>query len=147
MSKIEAGRLELEMLPFRPADLAEPGENLSGLKAQEQGLEFEVLTGSGVQRHRLGDQNRVRQILNNLIGNAINFTETGEVIVKISARSRADLTIEVRDSGIGISPEQQKHADAKTLPHRRTVESHRRHPAPGHVRQVSPVVPVHPEGG
>jgi CheY-like chemotaxis protein/anti-sigma regulatory factor (Ser/Thr protein kinase) len=108
MSKIEAGRLELEMLPFRPADLAEPVANLYGLKAQEQGLEFEVLTGSGVQQYRLGDQNRVRQILNNLIGNAIKFTETGEVIVKISARSKADLTIEVRDTGIGISPQQQK---------------------------------------
>ncbi len=108
MSKIEAGRLELENLPFRPADLVEGVENLYGLKAQEEGLDFEVLTGSGTQKYRLGDQNRVRQILNNLTGNAIKFTEAGQVVVKISARVGADLIIEVRDTGIGVDPKQQE---------------------------------------
>lgn len=108
MSKIEAGRLELESLPFRVADVAEAVENLHALKAEEKGLDFEVLTGGGMKKYRLGDQNRVRQILNNLIGNAIKFTETGEVTVKISSRDQAELTIEVRDTGIGISPEQQE---------------------------------------
>jgi PAS domain S-box-containing protein len=106
MSKIEAGKLELETVPFNPLDLAGRVEDLHELHAEEKGLGFEVLIGSGVDFARLGDPLRVQQVLHNLISNAIKFTDSGEVIVKLSGRAGMPLVIEVRDTGIGMSPEQ-----------------------------------------
>lgn len=106
MSKIEAGKMELEQLAFSPADIAERVEDLHRLAAEEKGLAFEVLLGNGVELPRLGDPYRVQQILHNLIGNAIKFTDHGSVRVKIAGRGDQPLSIEVRDTGIGMTPGQ-----------------------------------------
>ena len=106
MSKIEAGKLELEARPFVPTDLAARVEDLHSLRAEEKGLTFEFLTGSGADLPRVGDQHRVRQILHNLVSNAIKFTERGEVTAKLSGRKNKPLVIEVSDTGIGMTPEQ-----------------------------------------
>ena len=109
MSKIEAGKLELEARPFLPTVLAERVEDLHSLHAEEKGLTFEFLTGSGAELPRIGDQHRVRQILHNLVSNAIKFTEQGEVTAKLSGKKDKPLIIEVTDTGIGMSPEQVAH--------------------------------------
>ena len=106
MSKIEAGKVELEAAPFSPLDLAERVEDLHKLRAEDKGLVFEVMVGSGAEVPRVGDQHRVQQVLHNLIGNAIKFTDRGEVMVKISGRAPLPLMIEVSDTGIGMTPEQ-----------------------------------------
>ena len=106
MSKIEAGKLELESVPFAVTGLAERIEELHAVRAEEKGLEFEVLIGSGLETPREGDPHRLQQILHNLVSNAIKFTEKGEVTVKISGRKNSPLVIEVRDTGIGMTPAQ-----------------------------------------
>lgn len=106
MSKIEAGKLDLEIVPFKPADLAERIEDLYSLHSDEKGLSFEVLCGSGADLVRLGDPYRVRQILHNLVSNALKFTQSGAVTVKLSGRKDQPLKIEVSDTGIGMTPEQ-----------------------------------------
>lgn len=106
MSKIEAGKMVIEMIPFIPAEIARQVEPLHGLRAQEKGLDFEVLTNSGADRPRIGDSFRIQQILNNLLSNAIKFTETGSISLTMLARPGKPLTIEVSDTGIGMSDEQ-----------------------------------------
>ncbi len=106
MSKIEAGKMVIEQIPFIPAEIARQVEPLHGLRAEEKGLDFEVLTSSGSEKPRLGDSFRIQQILNNLLSNAIKFTESGSVSLTMSARPGKPLTIEVRDTGIGMSPDQ-----------------------------------------
>ena len=106
MSKIEAGKIELEAVSFSPLDLAERVEDLHALRAEEKGLTFEVMVGSGADAPRIGDPHRVQQVLHNLISNAIKFTDRGEVMVKLSGRPGQPLLIEVRDTGIGMTAEQ-----------------------------------------
>lgn len=106
MSKIEAGKIEFEDLPFNPMDLAKRIEDQYELRADEKGLDFEVLLGSGSELLRVGDPYRVQQVLHNLVSNAIKFTDQGSVTVKISGKATAPLLIEVRDTGIGMTPEQ-----------------------------------------
>ncbi len=106
MSKIEAGKIEFEALAFSPLDLAKRIEDQYELRTDEKGLDFEVLIGSGAELLRVGDPHRVQQVLHNLVSNAIKFTDRGEVTVKISGRDTMPLVIEVRDSGIGMTPEQ-----------------------------------------
>ena len=111
-SKIEAGRLELESIEF---DLREcVGDTLKslGLRAQQKGLELIGQIDPSVPDHVIGDPGRLRQIVINLVGNAIKFTERGEVVATVSVeRIESDalvLHFAVRDTGIGISPEQQR---------------------------------------
>ena len=106
MSKIEAGKLELESVPFSLHDLAARIEELHALRAEDKGLDFEVLIGTRSDTLREGDPHRLQQILHNLVSNAIKFTEKGEVAVKIVDRPGHPLIIEVRDSGIGMTPAQ-----------------------------------------
>ncbi len=106
MSKIEAGRLELETVPFALTDLAERIEEIHAVRAEEKGLDFEVLLGSGSDALRVGDPYRLQQILHNLVSNAIKFTEAGEVSVRIFGRNDSPVLIQVRDTGIGMTPDQ-----------------------------------------
>ena len=107
MSKIEAGRvlLQQEVLHF-PALLGDV-EAMLRARAQEKGLQFKVVVGSGLDESLLGDPTKLRQILVNLIGNAIKFTEQGAVTVKAMVRSRSsgalDVRIEIADTGPGIA--------------------------------------------
>jgi PAS domain S-box-containing protein len=103
MSKIEAGKMELEAVPFSPVEMAERVEDLHRLRAEEKGLDFEVLVATGAELRRMGDPFRVQQILHNLVSNAIKFTDHGEVTVEVSGRPGSPLVFEVRDSGIGMT--------------------------------------------
>ena len=107
MSKIEAGRMELEHAPFRIDTLARRLENIHILKVEEKGLTLEVMIGSGADLARMGDVHRVQQILHNLLGNAIKFTEAGGVTLTLSGRAEQPLRITVEDTGIGMTEEQR----------------------------------------
>lgn len=109
MSKIEAGRLELEHAPFRVDNLVRRLEDIHILKAQEKGLSLDVLVGSGSEMPRMGDTHRVQQILHNLLSNAIKFTETGGITLTVSGRADRPLKITVADTGIGMTEEQTAH--------------------------------------
>ncbi len=112
-SKIEADKLELEYLPFDLEALTCDVLRLLRVKAGERNLELGLKYPLSVPRNFTGDAGRVRQILMNLIGNAVKFTESGYVVVAfdILTQEGVNATIEVRveDSGIGIPPEQLKH--------------------------------------
>ena len=112
LSKIEAGRMEIDHLPFDPAaQLAEAGELLRE-RAESKGLQLDVSIDPTVPPAVLGDARRLRQVVTNLIGNAIKFTETGSVDMRVWSEPRADdrldLLLEIRDTGIGIEPEVQR---------------------------------------
>ncbi|HEY1422185.1 MAG TPA: response regulator [Candidatus Acidoferrum sp.] len=111
-SKIEAGKLELETIPF---DLRESlGETMKGLsiRAHQKMLELVYDVEPDVPESVLGDPGRIRQILVNLVGNAIKFTDRGEVLVTVRVESENEEQVHVhftvRDSGVGIAPEKQK---------------------------------------
>ncbi len=111
-SKIEAGRLELEQITFDIQELLESIYDLFSNKASEKGLTLTSRISPDVPRIMYGDPVRLRQILINLIGNAIKFTERGSVnlIVDLEQadRQRCALRFEVRDTGIGLTEEQQQ---------------------------------------
>ena len=106
-SKIEAGRLDIQAAPF---DLRAEMEGLLGgfrVQAQEKGLAFAVELGARARGEHLGDAVRIKQILGNLVSNALKFTEAGWVRVAIDILDTADeaapeLVLEVQDSGIGF---------------------------------------------
>lgn len=103
-ARLEAGRAQLEAEPFDPVELAQSVAELLAPRARAKGLEL-VVEAPALSR-LVGDANRLRQILFNLVGNAIKFTETGGVQIKLSQRSRgeaeAQLTMAVRDTGPGV---------------------------------------------
>src|SRR5436190_4111830 len=108
-SKIEAGRIELEDAPFRLRDAVEGVIDTIGPLADGKRLDLVYDLDDGVPDTVVGDVTRLRQILINLLNNAIKFTESGEVSLMVRARqsgdARAELEFEVRDTGIGIPPE------------------------------------------
>ena len=101
LSKIEAGRMEFDHHPFAVADLTEAVASLLRVKAKQKGIGFQVEIAPDAGGGFLGDSLRIRQILLNLAGNAVKFTERGEVRIKVS-RLPMGLRFEVVDSGIGI---------------------------------------------
>jgi hypothetical protein len=113
ISKIEAGRLQLENVDFSLTEVLGNVVNLVGHKATEKGLQLTIDCGSGIPDLRLrGDPLRLGQILLNLAGNAVKFTERGTVTIRIRhAEAMADritLRFEVEDTGIGVSTEDSK---------------------------------------
>ena len=108
-SKIEAGRIEFEKHPFSPRVCIEESLELLSGNAAEKGLELAYDLGARVPNFVLGDITRVRQVLVNLISNAVKFTKKGEIVVTLNAEARTDheyaLHFSVRDTGIGIDPE------------------------------------------
>jgi two-component system, sensor histidine kinase and response regulator len=111
-SKIEAGRLGLESLSFDPHDVVEGICDLMAQKAQEKGLGFHLGADPAIPVSVRGDPNRLRQILLNLAGNAVKFTERGDVTIRVSlaapapAAAAARLRFEVEDTGIGLTDDQ-----------------------------------------
>ncbi len=106
-SKIEAGKLQLEEQPFDLRECVEASLDLLAPKAAEKGLDHAYMIDDGVPTALVGDVARLRQILVNLIGNAVKFTDAGEVVVRVSAGEvdadgRLEVRFEVRDTGIGI---------------------------------------------
>ena len=131
-SKIEAGKMELESIEFDLSDCIGKGLHLLSLRAADKQLELACRVDASIPNRLIGDPGRLRQIIVNLVGNAIKFTEHGEVLVSVepeefrdttevgrallpvepstgkSARPTARLKFSVRDTGIGISPDQQQ---------------------------------------
>ncbi|MCC6549325.1 MAG: response regulator [Ignavibacteriaceae bacterium] len=105
-SKIESDRLEIEKIPFDLRDCIEETLDLMGAKAGEKSIDLLYLMEDSVPHTIVTDVTRLRQILTNLIGNALKFTEKGEVLVKVSRNSVSqnmnELLFIVQDSGIGI---------------------------------------------
>ena len=106
MSKIEADALELEVIPFRLRDLARRTEEVHTLRAAEKGLSFHVTIHDESDSLRMGDAQRLAQVLHNLISNAIKFTAKGYVAVTIAAVDDGHIRIKVEDTGIGMTNEQ-----------------------------------------
>jgi signal transduction histidine kinase/CheY-like chemotaxis protein/HPt (histidine-containing phosphotransfer) domain-containing protein len=113
-SKIEAGKIEIETIPFSLADVVDGSAELLAPRADERGLSFAVDIDPHLVDQRLGDPTRIRQILLNLGGNAIKFTESGSVEIVVSEGPKDDperqgdwLRFQVHDTGIGLTPNQQ----------------------------------------
>jgi PAS domain S-box-containing protein len=110
-SKIEAGKLSFELLDFDLIDTVESTLDLLAEQAHSKGIELVSEMATDLPTRLRGDPGRLRQILTNLIGNAIKFTDRGEVVVGIFKESETEthvrLHFRVRDSGIGISSEAQ----------------------------------------
>jgi two-component system sensor histidine kinase/response regulator len=106
-SKIEAGKLELEQEAFSPVDLVEEVSAVVAVAAQEKGLELLTWIDSGLPGDLCGDAARVRQILTNLMTNAVKFTAAGEIAVQVTRHrehGRWKVRFEVCDSGMGVEP-------------------------------------------
>jgi TMAO reductase system sensor TorS len=107
-SKIEAGKLELENIEFGLREVIEETMEILGVRARAKGLELRCVIESSVPAAVRGDPVRLRQVLVNLAGNAIKFTESGEVAVRVRAvDAGGQLRFEVTDTGIGISQDAQ----------------------------------------
>jgi PAS domain S-box-containing protein len=109
LSKIEAGKMELAFAEFDPQQLIEDTARLFVQSAQAKGLRIDTAWRGEPQRHYLGDATRLRQMLSNLVGNAVKFTAQGGVSIEAAVIEAADrhalLEFAVVDSGIGIPPE------------------------------------------
>ncbi len=109
LSKIEAGRLDLNIQPFDLSALLEEVIELIAPRAQAKGLEIAAYSARDLPRFVEGDAARLRQVLLNLAGNAVKFTERGGIAILTEAGNRAgEVTFQVRDTGIGISPTDQE---------------------------------------
>ncbi|MGA8079038.1 MAG: ATP-binding protein [Xanthobacteraceae bacterium] len=108
LAKIEAGRLDLAPQPFSLSAFVEEAVELLGPRAQAKGLEICGYVDERLPSRVIGDAARLRQVIFNLVGNAIKFTETGGVSIIVEPGPHPDeIVIAVRDTGIGISPEDQ----------------------------------------
>lgn len=110
-SKLEAGKLALENIPFEFQETLEEVVNLQATSAHEKGLEITLKVDPKIPLGLVGDPLRIQQVLTNLVGNSIKFTERGNIDISVEMRSQRDDIVElqfmVRDTGIGISERQQ----------------------------------------
>ncbi|HPG38242.1 MAG TPA: response regulator [bacterium] len=112
-SKIESGKLDIEKHPFKLRECVEESVDIQSANAANKGIELTCLVDPQSPDDFLGDVTRIRQVLNNLLNNAIKFTEKGEVVLMVSAKKIADNSFEilfsVKDSGIGIPKDRIKY--------------------------------------
>jgi signal transduction histidine kinase/DNA-binding response OmpR family regulator len=112
-SKIDGDKMEVRMRPFDLQGCIEDSLDIVAVKASEKGLELVSLLDDDIPERIVGDSNRLKQVLINLLGNAVKFTDKGEVVLEVSSRvlaedeGRVELHFTVKDTGIGISPENQ----------------------------------------
>src|SRR5690349_20603567 len=107
-SKIEAGRLDLEHLSLSTVELIEGVAEALAPQAATKGLKLAAYVAADVPERVMGDPLRLRQILFNLLGNALKFTEKGSVRVSLESASAKELCIKVADTGIGLTEEQRE---------------------------------------
>jgi PAS domain S-box-containing protein len=110
-SKIEAGKLELDPIQFNIRDTVEDAARTLAVSAHQKGLQLVTDIQPGIPDGLVGDPVRLRQVLLNLLGNAVKFTDVGEVILRVEGeptRNGVDLHFSVRDTGIGIPADRQK---------------------------------------
>lgn len=109
ISKVEADRLDLEMTDFDLRAMLKDLTDLLAVRAAEKGIEISCLIEPGVPTLLHGDPGKLRQVIMNLAGNAVKFTNRGEVAIRVEqvaqAEQRATLKFSIRDTGIGIPPE------------------------------------------
>ncbi|HLN25591.1 MAG TPA: histidine kinase dimerization/phospho-acceptor domain-containing protein, partial [Patescibacteria group bacterium] len=109
-SKIDADKMELDCAPFRLDELLAETAGMAALRAEEKGLELLMFIEPDVPLHLDGDSLRLGQVLGNLLGNAVKFTERGEVLVRVGVERRDDSRVRLRfavtDTGIGLTPAQ-----------------------------------------
>jgi PAS domain S-box-containing protein len=112
-SKIESGKMELEQVPLELTSLIEETFDLFTAQTREKELQMEHYIDQRLPVHILGDVTRLRQILINLVGNAVKFTEKGNIYVLINLLEQHENSLEIefiiKDTGIGITPEQMVH--------------------------------------
>lgn len=106
LARVESGKMVLEERSFDLRSSIDRLEALHGATAQAKGISFEILHSSSGAYLRLGDETRIIQVLHNLVGNAIKFTETGSVRLKVRANQPDRLAFEVIDTGIGMTEAQ-----------------------------------------
>lgn len=106
-SRLEAGHVALESAPFDPEATMQSVAELLSPKAYDKGLELTVVARNGAPSRVMGDDGRLRQILFNLAGNAVKFTETGGVVIEMAPRPGDRLRFNVRDTGPGVPVEKQ----------------------------------------
>ncbi|UUX49707.1 PAS-domain containing protein [Nisaea acidiphila] len=106
-AKIEAGRLEIEEIPFTLGEILDSARSIAASRAEEKGLRFEIDAGGLETRRYFGDPHRIGQILTNYCSNAVKFTETGFVRIAVeetpAGGARSSLHLTVTDSGIGMT--------------------------------------------
>ncbi len=111
-SKIEAGKLEMEKAEFHLADVLQNVTDLVSARAHEKGLEFLLRVPANTPAGLVGDQLRLSQVLNNLVSNAVKFTERGHVTLSVDtveeSSGQVTLRFQVEDTGIGLTPDQVK---------------------------------------
>jgi two-component system, sensor histidine kinase and response regulator len=111
-SKIEAGKLDFEAIEFELRDTLDDAIKILAVRAQQKGLELACHVLPEVPDGLIGDPTRIRQVLVNLVGNAIKFTAQGEVIIEVHVQEQSEgktiLHFAVRDTGVGISLEKQR---------------------------------------
>ena len=110
-SKIEAGKLSFEVIDFDLREVVEDTAELLAERARQKGIELATFIPEAVPTHLRGDPGRLRQVLLNLVGNGVKFTEQGEILVKVSCDTQdakeARIRLEVIDTGVGIAAEVQ----------------------------------------
>jgi PAS domain S-box-containing protein len=108
-SKIEAGKLEIEVFPFDLRLLMEEVADMLATGAEAKGLDLMVHYPAAIPRHFSGDADRIRQVITNLVGNAVKFTLNGHVLISAECvaleAEQAEIRVSVADTGIGIAPE------------------------------------------
>ncbi len=110
IAKIESGKLQLQIAPFDLGGMVRDIQEMMRIRAEQKGLQLQFDQTSEFPRYIKGDEARLRQILINLVGNAVKFTEKGIVTIRLGVRhnARNHLLIDVQDTGPGISLEDQK---------------------------------------
>ena len=106
LARVEAGKLSLDVRPFDPANLLGRIDALHSVSARNKGITLDTVHDGDAPTMRLGDETRIMQILNNLVGNAVKFTEAGSVTLRLEAQHPAYLAVSIRDTGIGMTQEQ-----------------------------------------
>ena len=106
LSKIEAGELELDSIQFDLRETLEDISDIFSIEAYKKGLDFACIIDPNISKPVIGDQNRLKQIIINLISNAIKFTSQGDVVIHLSHHSNHEYTFSIRDTGKGIPSHQ-----------------------------------------
>lgn len=108
LSKIDAKKLELETVPFQPETAIQRILDLHRLRAEEKGLKLNLASFTQLGPARMGDAHRFAQILHNLVGNSVKFTEHGEVSISITNVCGEPITVRISDTGPGMSQDEQQ---------------------------------------